>query len=131
MATERLSMRQIREILRQKWVVGCSHRQVTASLRVSLGTVTAVLRRATHAGLDWPQVEPLPDDALEARLRWPRSPGRSRLIRSSDHLHPPSQGHQSPSGSPHRGASDPSGGASRLGILGSLKKWGPARHFPS
>ena len=45
MATERLAMRQIREILRQKWVVGCSHRQVTASLRISLGTVTAVLRR--------------------------------------------------------------------------------------
>ena len=41
MATERLTMRQIREILRQKWGVGCSHRQVTASLRVSVGNTLA------------------------------------------------------------------------------------------
>jgi len=47
MATERLSMRQIREILRQKWVLACSRRQVAASRTVSIGTVTGVLRRAT------------------------------------------------------------------------------------
>ena len=57
MATERLSMRKLREILRQKWPLARSHRQVAASLNVSVGTVTAVLRRATHAGLDWAQVQ--------------------------------------------------------------------------
>ena len=88
MATERLAMRQIREILRQKWVVGCSHRQVTASLRISLGTVTAVLRRATHAGLDWSQVEPLPDDALEARLYGAAvAPGAARPVPDCAYLH--------------------------------------------
>ena len=88
MATERLSMRQIREILRQKWVLACSHRQVTASLRISVGTVTAVLRRATHAGLDWAQVASLPDDALEARLYGPPvTPGAGRPLPDCAYLH--------------------------------------------
>lgn len=51
MATERLSMRQIREILRQKWILGRPHRDVAASLRIGLGTVSLVLERATRAGL--------------------------------------------------------------------------------
>ena len=37
MATERLSMRQIREILRQKWDLGRSHREVAESLGLGLG----------------------------------------------------------------------------------------------
>jgi len=88
MATERLSMRQIREILHQKWVLGCSHRQVTASLRVSVGTVTAVLRRASHAGLDWAQVTALPDDALEACLYGAAAPpGATRPVPDCAYLH--------------------------------------------
>jgi len=68
MATERLSMRKIREILRHKWAVGCSHREVAASLGVSVGAVSAVEQRARTAGLDWPTVDALDDTALEARL---------------------------------------------------------------
>jgi transposase len=68
MATERLSMRQIREILRQKWVLGRPHREVAASLRTGLGTVSVVLERAKQAGLDWPTVQALTEEALEARL---------------------------------------------------------------
>jgi transposase len=68
MATERLSMRQIREILRQKWVLGRSHRQVAESLRIGLGTISVVLEKARQAGLDWPTVQALTEEALEARL---------------------------------------------------------------
>src|SRR5262245_1272635 len=68
MATERLSMRQIREILRQKWVLGRPHREVAESLRVGLGTVSVVLDKANQAGLDWPTVQALTDETLEARL---------------------------------------------------------------
>jgi len=69
MGAERLSMRQIREILRQKWALGLSHRTVAESLRVGLGTVTSVVRRAQAAGLDWAAVQALGDDqALESRL---------------------------------------------------------------
>jgi len=50
MATERLSMRKIREILRHKGVLGRSHRDVAASLSVSVGAVSAAEQRARRAG---------------------------------------------------------------------------------
>src|SRR5215813_7375027 len=71
MAAERLSMRQIREILRQKWALGLPHRAVAESLRVGVGTISSVLTRAEGAGLDWPQVQLLTDVALESRLYGP------------------------------------------------------------
>ena len=37
MAIERLSMRQIREILRQKWTLGRTHRQMAEGLRAPDG----------------------------------------------------------------------------------------------
>ena len=63
MATERLTMRKIREILRHKWVLGRSHRDEAASLGVSLGAVWLAEHRARHAGLDWFTVEGLDDEA--------------------------------------------------------------------
>ena len=68
MATERLSMRKIREILRHKWVLGLGYRDISSSVEVSLGGVWLVVDRAKKAGLDWPAVEGLDDDALEARV---------------------------------------------------------------
>jgi len=68
MATERLSMRKTREILRQRWPLGRSYRQVAASLGVSVGAVHWTVRRARAAGLDWAGVEALADDDLERRL---------------------------------------------------------------
>jgi transposase len=74
MATERLSMRQTREILRQKWCLGLTHREVAQSLRISSGAVGTTVLRARAAGLDWSQVERLPDVALEARVYGPPTP---------------------------------------------------------
>jgi len=68
MATERQSMRKVREILRQKWTLGRSHREVARSLGVSAGAVGSAVSRATHAGLSWPQVEALSEIELEQRL---------------------------------------------------------------
>ena len=68
MATERLSMRKTREILRHKWVLGLGYRDVASSVDVSLGGVWLVVDRAKKAGLDWPAVEALDDAALEARV---------------------------------------------------------------
>jgi transposase len=68
MAAERLSMRQIREVLRQKLDLGLSHRAVARSLGLGLGTISSVLARARATGLDWPQVQALTDDVLELRL---------------------------------------------------------------
>lgn len=61
-------MGQIREILRQKWGLGLSHREVAQSLRISRGTVGTTVPRARAAGLDWTQVETLADEVLEARV---------------------------------------------------------------
>ena len=46
-------MRITREVLRQKWVLGKSHRDVALSLGLGVGTVSAVLARAEgrRAGL--------------------------------------------------------------------------------
>ncbi len=68
MATERLSMRKTREILRQKWELGRTHRQVAASVGASSGAVAGAVSRAGQAGLDWVAVQALSDDELEARL---------------------------------------------------------------
>ena len=59
-------MRQL-EVLRQKWVLGRSHRQ-SRPASGSARSVGGALCRATAAGLDWNQVERLDEAALEARL---------------------------------------------------------------
>ena len=88
MAPERLSMRQIREILRQKWLLGCSHRQVAQSLHVGLGTVSGVVQRAHGAGLDWGQVEALSEEALATRLYGAReAAGGARPLPDFAYLH--------------------------------------------
>jgi transposase len=68
MPAERLSMRQCREILRQKLVLQRPHRAIASSVGVSLGVVSGTLSRAQAAGVDWAAVEGLDDAALEGRL---------------------------------------------------------------
>lgn len=51
MAGQRLSMRKTRELLRQKWCLGRSHREMARSLSQSVGAIHAMLRRASAAGL--------------------------------------------------------------------------------
>jgi len=68
MATERLSMRKTREILRQKLELGRSHREVAASVGLSVGAVAATLIRAARAGLSWASMQGLTDEALDERL---------------------------------------------------------------
>lgn len=65
MATERLPMRKIREILRQKWVLGHRHRAIARALGIGVGTVSEMTRAASAVGLDWTQVERLSDAELE------------------------------------------------------------------
>jgi transposase len=66
-------MRKTREILRLKLTLGKSHRQVSASLSVGIGTISELITRAQLAELDWPAVEKLSDDELEARIYPARS----------------------------------------------------------
>ena len=87
MATERTSMRTTREILRQKWELKRTHRDVAASVGLSLGGVAVVLSRATKAGLDWAAVQGLSDDELEERVYGVRSAQDDRVIPDCSYLH--------------------------------------------
>ena len=68
MARERLSMRKTKEILRWKWVLGRSHREIARSLGVSVGAVSMAAQRAREAGIDWAEAEQLSEPELESRL---------------------------------------------------------------
>jgi transposase len=81
-------MRKTREILRQKWELGRSHREVAQSLRIGLGTMSDVVHRARRAELDWAQVQTLAEEVLEARRYGPRvAPGASRPVPDCRYLH--------------------------------------------
>ena len=77
MAAERFSMRQIREILRQKWLLNRTHRAICESVCVSSGAVSGLLARATVTGLDWARVQALDDAALEELLYTARRRART------------------------------------------------------
>lgn len=68
MATRRLLMRKIRDILRLKWQLDKSNRETARSLRLSPSSVTSTMNRARAAALTWEQAESLSDDDLETRL---------------------------------------------------------------
>ena len=87
MATERLSMRKTREILRLKWQEGRSHREAARSLGVSAGVIGETLRRAKLAALDWAQVEALSEAALEARLYPSEAADRDRPLPNCEWIH--------------------------------------------
>jgi transposase len=61
-------MRKAKEILRMKWEMGFSDRQVAASLRISHSTVGDYIKRAEQAGLDWAQIEKLGETELKGKL---------------------------------------------------------------
>lgn len=61
-------MRQIREVLRQKWRLGLSNRQAARACRISRPTVAEYVKRAEAAGLSWPLPRDLDDTQLERKL---------------------------------------------------------------
>src|SRR5690606_28376573 len=72
MATERLTMRALREILRQKLQLSRSHRAAARAAGVGTATVASAATRARVLGLDWDAVEKLDDEELETRMYGPR-----------------------------------------------------------
>ena len=68
MPGERVSMRNIREVLRLHLGQGLPQRVIAQSLRLGLGTVNGYVGRARRAKLGWPLPDGLDDDRLEALL---------------------------------------------------------------
>lgn len=68
MPRKRLSMRNIREILRLKHYCNRSIREISGSCGIGRGTVSDYLNRAKVAGISWPIPDDLTDTSLEQRL---------------------------------------------------------------
>ena len=88
MATERLPMRKIREVLRLRWQLQLSMREVARSAVVSLGVAQKIASRAAAAGMTWASVEAMDDPALEERLYGrPASPTDERPRPDPAYIH--------------------------------------------
>jgi transposase len=61
-------MRQVREVLRLRFALGRSQRQIQAATGLSAGAVCDYLKRARKAGLTWDVAQTLGDAEVEARL---------------------------------------------------------------
>src|SRR5438045_5019984 len=68
MPAERVSMRQIREVLRLRFASELPQRAIAKSLGLSQRAVSGYLSRARAAGVSWPLAEDHDDAQLEALL---------------------------------------------------------------
>lgn len=68
MPAERTTMRQVREILRLKFVGDVPLREIARRVGVAASTVRATVKRFEVVGLNWPLPDELTDAALEERL---------------------------------------------------------------
>jgi transposase len=69
---EKLSMRKVKEVLRLKFELDLSERQISKSTQTSRATVGDYLRRFAVSGLPWPLPPALTDTNIEARLFPPK-----------------------------------------------------------
>lgn len=89
MATRRLSMGKIEEVLRLHFEIGLSARQIARSLDIGRGTIRKSLDRVEQAGLSWPLPAEIDETALEHRLFSPFHPvvQEKRQMPSPKYLH--------------------------------------------
>ena len=66
--TRRITMRQIKDVLRLKLELHHSHQHIAASLGISKGVVAKYLKLASAAGLQWAQIPTMDETALHSRL---------------------------------------------------------------
>ena len=72
MATPRITMRKLRDILRLRLAAGLSIRQIQAVTRTSIGLIQKLVARAEALGLGWPLPDELDDNQLQ-QLFYPTS----------------------------------------------------------
>jgi len=68
-------MRQLREVLRLSLSAGLSIRKISASTKISVGSIQQLLKRAELLELSWPLPDDLDDQALALRF-YPRADAR-------------------------------------------------------
>jgi len=81
-------MRNIREILRQKWSLNRTHREVAASVGISTGGVSKIVTKADEAALTWDAVLEMSDDDLERVVYGTqKAPSATRPLPDFPYLH--------------------------------------------
>lgn len=76
MSAKRTAMRKIREVLRLRYSAGLSIRQISASTKISVGSIQNVLQQAEQHQLSWPLPDALDDRALALKF-FPASDARA------------------------------------------------------
>lgn len=67
----KLSMRKITELLRYRYELKCSYREIASSLNMSISTVADYLARSKAAGFSWPLPDGITEEALYQKLFLP------------------------------------------------------------
>lgn len=80
-------MRKTKEVLRLKFELGLSHREVGRSLGLSPGTVAKTVGRLEAAGLTWEVAQALSEDALETKLYGAASTAATRPLPDFSKVH--------------------------------------------
>jgi len=81
-------MRNIKEILRLKWLNGISVRGIANGCNIPRSTVSDCIQRATAANLSWPLPEEMNDSHLEQLLYPPKKPAsRQRPLPDMSYVH--------------------------------------------
>lgn len=78
MAAERIAMHRIKELLRLKYECALSFERIGRALKISKGVVAKYVKAAEVAGLNWPQIRELDEEALERRLSARQGRGAAR-----------------------------------------------------
>jgi len=75
MPARRIEMRTLKEVLWLRFLAGLSRRKIADCTGVGKSSVSNHVARAEELGLTWDQVEPMPEEKLEA-LMYPESSGK-------------------------------------------------------
>ena len=75
MATKRITMRKIREVLRLHFAAQLSVRKISASTKISVGGIQKLLTKARALSLSWPLPDELDDSVLASQF-YPRADTR-------------------------------------------------------
>jgi transposase len=87
MANRRLSVTSIREILRLRFSLRLSGREIANSLNVSRTAVSECLQRAAAASISWPIPDGIDDEALTAKLYPVSSNSNARPKPDCEYIH--------------------------------------------
>ena len=72
MSAKRTAMRQLKEVLRLSYSAGLSIRKISASTKISVGSIQNILKLAAQLNITWPLPEDWDDQVLALKF-YPRS----------------------------------------------------------